>query len=159
MTRIALEQVRIASPCPARWDQMDGDATTRFCHHCQKHVYNLVEMKRDEIEDLIVRTEGRFCGRLYQRADGTTLVGDCPVGLARLRRNLRRRIGRIAAVLLLVLGGVGYTRARETVTREPWFPATCNPLLAKIYCWTYGEPRPIVMGDIAFPTAPTTQPE
>ena len=155
MTRIALEQIRVASPCPARWDQMDGDDVTRFCHQCRKHVYNLVEMAHDEIEALIVRTEGRFCGRLYQRADGTTTVGDCPVGLARIRRSLRRRVGRLAAILLLVIGGYGYARARDSVAQDQWPTTTCNPLLARIHRWTYGEPQHFLAGVIALPPAST----
>lgn len=50
---------------------------------------------------MITSTEGRICGRLYRRADGTLLTRDCPVGL----RALRRRVARVAgATLAAVLG-------------------------------------------------------
>src|SRR5688572_20020017 len=36
-----LTQIRVASPCRARWDEMEGDERVRFCGHCQKNVYHL----------------------------------------------------------------------------------------------------------------------
>ncbi len=35
-----LENVRIASPCSASWDDMVGDERVRFCGQCTKNVYN-----------------------------------------------------------------------------------------------------------------------
>ena len=35
-----LENLRVASPCGARWDEMQGDAHARFCGQCQKNVYD-----------------------------------------------------------------------------------------------------------------------
>jgi len=57
------------------------------------NVYNFAEMTRDEVRDLLARTEGRVCARLYRRADGTVLTRDCPTGLRALRRRgIRRRL-------------------------------------------------------------------
>lgn len=86
-----LDGFQLASPCDMSWEAMQGDTQHRFCGKCEKHVYNLVEMDPEEIVALIERTEGRFCGRLYQRPDGTLLTGDCPVGVARLLANAKRR--------------------------------------------------------------------
>lgn len=91
-----LDEVRIASPCSARWDDMVGDEKVRFCGACRKNVWNLSAMRRDEAEVLMLETEGDPCVRLYRRKDGTVLTSDCPVGEARKRLRL---------VGVLALGG------------------------------------------------------
>lgn len=88
-----LEDVRIASPCNAGWDDMIGDDKARFCGQCRKNVYNLSAMTRAEAEALLEEREGSMCVRLYRRADGTVLTADCPDGL----RNKRVRLAVISA--------------------------------------------------------------
>ncbi|XYH99625.1 hypothetical protein ACMHYB_07655 [Sorangium sp. So ce1128] len=84
-----LDSLRVASPCTASWDEMAGDDRVRFCRTCEKNVYNLSEMPRDEAERLVRAAAGDLCVRLYRRADGTVLTADCPVGVNRRRiRNL-----------------------------------------------------------------------
>src|SRR5689334_9195454 len=95
-----VQQIQIASPCPASWEQMEGDDRKRFCYQCKLHVYNFSAMTTEEGEELIRQTEGRLCGRIYQRADGTIITADCPVGLARLRQRTRWVIARVAAAVL-----------------------------------------------------------
>ena len=75
-----LERVRIASPCAADWDKMQGDARKRFCGECKMNVYNLSAMTKSEAETLLINSEGRLCARFYRRADGTILTQNCPVG-------------------------------------------------------------------------------
>ncbi len=94
-----LANVRVASPCPARWADMAGDDRARFCAQCQKHVYNLSEMTAEDASDLIGEKEGNLCVRFYQRADGTVLTADCPVGAAAVWRRVKRLA--VAAVALL----------------------------------------------------------
>jgi hypothetical protein len=81
-----LENVQIAAPCPASWDEMTGNDRVRFCRQCEKSVYDLSAMRRDEAEALLSEKEGKICVRLYRRADGTVLTADCPVGVRRRRR-------------------------------------------------------------------------
>ncbi len=81
-----LENVAIAAPCKASWDAMVGDDRVRFCRHCEKNVYNLSAMPRDEAEALLAAREGKMCVRLYKREDGTVMTSDCPVGVKRRRR-------------------------------------------------------------------------
>src|SRR5260221_8454096 len=90
---MGLDQVRIASPCRADWAAMQGDDRVRFCAKCGKNVYNLSAMTRPEAEALVVEKEGRMCARFYQRADGSALTSDCPVGLRIKRVRVSRRIG------------------------------------------------------------------
>src|SRR4051794_34167957 len=47
-----LDSVRIASPCTASWDAMTGDDQVRFCGQCEKNVYNLSGMAREDAERL-----------------------------------------------------------------------------------------------------------
>ena len=81
-----LESIQIASPCTALWDEMIGDDRARFCTHCQKDVFNLSALPRDEAESFMAARTGAVCVRLYKRADGTVLTSDCPVGVKRKRR-------------------------------------------------------------------------
>jgi len=94
-----LPNLRIAAPCTASWDSMAGDNRVRHCTLCSLNVYNFAEMTRDELRELLARTEGRVCARLYRRADGTVLTRDCPTGL----RALRRRASRVATAVIAAL--------------------------------------------------------
>ncbi|HEV8145733.1 MAG TPA: carboxypeptidase-like regulatory domain-containing protein [Bryobacteraceae bacterium] len=90
---MGLDQVRIASPCRADWDAMQGDDRVRFCAECGKNVYNLSALTRPEAEALVTEKEGRMCVRFYQRADGSALTSDCPVGVRIKTVRVSRRIG------------------------------------------------------------------
>jgi hypothetical protein len=98
-----LANIRVASPCTADWAKMTGDERTRHCGDCNKNVYNLSQMTRDEAEALILAKEGRLCVRYFQRKDGTILLKDCTVGVANGRK--RRLIAAGAAALLAGAGG------------------------------------------------------
>jgi hypothetical protein len=81
-----LESLRIAAPCPARWEDMIGDDRTRFCHGCAKDVHDLSKFTREEAEALLNEHGHGACVRLTRRADGTVITGDCPIGTQRRRR-------------------------------------------------------------------------
>jgi hypothetical protein len=91
-----INNIRIASPCSADWEQMPGDDRVRHCHACNLNVYNLSAFTEREIRALVANREGRLCARLYRRSDGTVLTQNCPVGL----RALSRRLSRIAGAVL-----------------------------------------------------------
>jgi hypothetical protein len=107
-----LGRLRVASPCPASWEAMEGDGRVRFCRSCELHVYNLSAMTRAEAEALVARTEGRLCARLYRRADGTVLTSDCPRGLAAARRRVARAAGAALAAVLSLFGGGAFGQGR-----------------------------------------------
>ena len=83
-----LKTLRIASPCSADWDGMSGDARKRFCRECKLNVYNLSDMTWYDAENLLRLSEGRLCVRYFQRADGTILTQDCPVGWAKVKQRI-----------------------------------------------------------------------
>jgi len=71
-----LNNIQIASPCPADWNEMYGDGRKRFCGDCKLNVYNLSGMTRDEAEALVMNAEGRLWVRFYNRADGSVIPED-----------------------------------------------------------------------------------
>jgi hypothetical protein len=79
-------EMHIAKPCNQSWTAMKGDEQVRHCGACRKNVYNISEMSEAEVEDLIRRTDGKFCARLYRRTDNRVMTSDCPKGVAAVRR-------------------------------------------------------------------------
>ena len=109
-----LSRIRIASPCTADWNKMTGDDRVRHCAQCNLDVFNLSEMTAPDAEALILAHTGRrLCGRIYQRADGTILTQDCPVGLARIRRGLIRMAAGVAAAFVLLFSAMHHKLLRR----------------------------------------------
>lgn len=104
------ERIRIASPCSVDWNQMYGDDKQRFCKDCSLNVYYLPGMSSQEVESFILRSEGRVCVRLYERADGTLITEDCPVGLSAARLRVRRIATAAASVVVSFFIGLGSGR-------------------------------------------------
>lgn len=77
-------KLKIGAPCPMTWESLRGDDQVRSCERCRLNVYNLADMKEAEVGELVARTEGRLCGRLYVREDGFATTRGC--GWARERR-------------------------------------------------------------------------
>ncbi len=111
----SLDDVRVASPCPADWDAMTGTDQARFCDQCHKNVYNLSALTRAEAEALIQEKEGHLCVRYYARADGTVLTQDCPVGLRAVRARVARKLSYAAALLLAGTTGLWRGNVAEAV--------------------------------------------
>ena len=100
-----LDNIRVATPCSADWNEMIGDERVRHCMKCNKDVFNLSQMTRDDAEQLLREKQGNLCARYFQRADGTILTSDCVVGKQQRRR--RRVVAASAAALLA--GGAAFT--------------------------------------------------
>jgi hypothetical protein len=136
-----LDTLRVASPCKASWEDMVGDARVRFCGQCAKNVYNLSAMARDEAEALLVAKAGNVCVRFYQRADGTVMTTDCPVGVRKKR--VRRAAVAVAA------GGVMAASTLMLSARQ----GTPQPVMGGLPSMTVmGEPAvasPAVQGSAA----------
>jgi len=108
-------RLRLASPCTADWNAMQGDEHVRFCGQCEKNVYNISAMTHAEAEDLIREKEGKLCVRFYQRTDGTVLTADCPWGRRRRRRRHIVMIAGAAAGLMVAAGFVSFRMGRPHV--------------------------------------------
>jgi hypothetical protein len=159
-----LQQLDVASPCYERWDDMKGDDRVRHCASCRLNVYNVRELTRAEVEELVTRTNGRLCIRLYRRWDGTVLTRDCPVGLQRARVRVATALLTAAAfvgVLLLPLIRIGGSpRAEELVgytfeerLQELRYDAYRWPVVGSLLEKVYPRPR-AVMGVIIRRSSP-----
>ena len=129
-----LESIKIASPCPANWNEMFGNDRMRFCGECKLNVYNLSGMSRQDAEDLVAQAEGRICVRFYQRKDGTIITQDCPVGWAKVKARAKVYATAAFSLLMTLFGGLFVASLFTRQSRQP------------------------IMGDIAKPT-PTPEVE
>lgn len=151
-------RLKVASPCTADWNAMEGDDRCRFCNLCQKNVYNLEGLSETEIRELTGSQDSPICARFFQRADGTVLTANCPVGAANSRRRIRKRITALAFVGVIAAGVANFARASSSDTKSG------SPLLVsqwinelKQYLGvgvTTVAPEEI-MGEICIPEPPT----
>ncbi|HWD39170.1 MAG TPA: hypothetical protein VG944_10005 [Fimbriimonas sp.] len=98
----SLEQIKIASPCPADWGAMHGDDQVRHCSQCDRKVYNLSELTRHEAMTLLLRNEGHVCVRFYRREDGKVMTRDCGKAVKKRKR--------VAAWLTAAACAIGFAR-------------------------------------------------
>lgn len=162
-TTFSLDQIRVASPCSMRWDDLTpvgAGETVRHCGQCRLNVYNLSAMTREEATALVQNAEGRVCGAFFRRADGTVLTRDCPVGLRAARVRVVRMVGRVAAALgLLVTGGA---LAGTKVRGEGGVRLGGMEPFATIRGWLVGpgpqQVQTMTMGDICVPANPAPTP-
>jgi len=173
-----LDRVRVASPCTARWEDMTGDDRSRFCRHCQKHVFNLSSMTRSEAEALVVAKEGKFCGRFHQRSDGRMLTADCPTGRRLRRRRLAKiwaaTFGLVALMTTAVVGGMakrGSAKGEFVEQLDEWLfdlkvrlGLARRPMIVGMICVTPAPApakptnAPAIMGEIMAPPATNSAP-
>ena len=138
--QLPLATVLVASPCDVPWTSMVGDDRLRHCAACKKDVHNLSAMTRDEIDAFLARagaTGPMPCISLFQRADGTVLTADCPVGIRRRRARslLAATLGLGAAAViaftalaLLQQSAVSGCSLRASVAEETPVPRTASEL-------------------------------
>ena len=116
----SIDNLKIASLCPAKWEGMQGDALTRFCRQCNLNVYNLSAMTWQEATAVVAQTEGRVCVKYFQRQDGTVITADCPVGLKLLRERVAGITSVVlAAVMSLVFFAEGIFATTNAGKRKP----------------------------------------
>jgi hypothetical protein len=145
------DEIRVASPCHARWEDMGGDEQARFCRQCSKNVFNLSAMTRVQIADLIREKEGKFCGRFYRRADGRMLTADCPSRLRQMRERLARIGGALCALALSLLGCS--RQASQPRAGNTGHVLMGDVALPPTVCATNNSPE--IMGKIAVPAPPS----
>ena len=162
-----LESVQVASPCSAEWNDMVGDDRVRFCNSCEKNVYNLSAMLAEDAERLLVeRTGNDLCVRFYQRADGTMMTADCPVGVTRKRRKKvalavagagAMAFGALASLRTTTQGGrmvpamgeVAVMGAPPAMTAPTAMGTIAPPVVEQPPRLTMGAPEPVLQGNVA----------
>ncbi|HEU4951381.1 MAG TPA: hypothetical protein VFT46_05485 [Holophagaceae bacterium] len=136
-----LNQLRIASPCPAVWAEMVGDDRARFCAACEKHVYDFSKMTAAEGLALIREKEGQVCARLWRRADGTVITADCAVGR---RLSARRSVaGPLAAAALLAAALAQAACAPKVRMAGAPLPPSPSPHSGTTATTTYDDTGPV----------------
>lgn len=133
-----LDQVKVAAPCPANWDEMEGNDQVRHCSQCRHNVYNLSAMSDEEAERLLSMATGRLCVRYYQRSDGKVMTRDCPEGLRALRQRAAKRL---AIAFSFILSAIGCGR------QEMMGDVASPPIRQK---------PPVSTGNVVLPNPPTT---
>jgi hypothetical protein len=162
---VILNNLRIATPCRASWDAMQGDDRIRFCDSCSKQVYNISGLTADAAVALIRESEGRLCVRLYRRKDGTVLTADCPLGL---RYALRRRLVRLATAGVIVFAtlrsGIWLFAGPGPRVQIPPMPTGSGVTFSDLADWAaraVGIKRPsvsrVIVGRIGPPAPPSVQ--
>lgn len=138
-----LNNIKIASPCSADWNEMYGDDRKRFCGDCNLNVYNLSGMTRDEAEALVMNAEGRVCVRFYRRADGSIITEDCPVGWTKVKHRTKVFATAALSMVMALLSGVFIV---SLFTKQ-------KPLMGdlRIPFTTPTPPLELTMGAIALP--------
>ena len=169
-SRISLDVIEVANPCPADWNQMRGSDRVRFCKHCQLNVYNLSAMTREAAEDLVNRREGRLCVGFYRRQDGTVITSDCGGGLRfAARRAWRIASGAVAATACVLLAPLGWGSPSKCDSTKPTDvlpadvshvvggmpPPNAMPIRGEM---VLGDVANVVLGKVGGPEAPATQP-
>ena len=135
-----LDNIKVATPCSADWEQMAGDDRVRHCGDCRLNVYNVAEMTRAETAALIRINEGkRVCMRLHRRPDGTLITQDC---WERLRAARRRGWMAFAAALVIV----GLTQLGLRMAALSW-----------LLRWSHNRPPEVMTGAVAVPLSPPTK--
>lgn len=102
-----LNNLKVASPCSQDWKAMIGTERKRYCGDCKLNVYNLSGMSKTEAENLIGNAEGRMCVRFFQRADGTVLTQDCPVGWKAFKKRASVAATAFASLIFSLISGLG----------------------------------------------------
>lgn len=139
-----LDNIHVAAPCSADWAKMKGDERARHCAECDKNVFDLSSLTRDEAEALILSKEGKLCVRFYQRADGTILTADCPDGVKRRRRKRRVMAAAFGAFgAAAAVAGLAH-RTAVTPTMGAVSVHTAPPVTAAVE-----TPPHVVMGEVA----------
>ena len=122
--RINLNVLDVPNPCSVSWESMTGDDRVRFCGQCQKSVYHLSSMTRDEAKEIVALSEGNLCVQFWRRADGTVVTQDCAV--VRVAKKAGNALGLVVmSVLAVVLFFL-------TWRRLDWFTPASNQTFSMV---------------------------
>ena len=148
-----LNNIRIASPCSANWDEMYGNDRMRHCGQCKLNVYNLSGMTRQEADDLVTNAEGRLCVRFYRRTDGTVITENCPVGWARVKQRARVYTTAAFSLIMTLLGGLVFV----SLFSRPSKQAVMGDVVTRPTPTPTPDESHMTMGAIAYRPTPTPE--
>lgn len=148
-----LNNIRIASPCSANWDEMYGNDRMRHCGQCKLNVYNLSGMTRQEADDLVTNAEGRLCVRFYRRTDGTVITENCPVGWARVKQRARVYTTAAFSLIMTLLGGLVFVSLFSRESKQ----AVMGDVVTSPTPTPTPDESHMTMGAIAYRPTPTPE--
>jgi hypothetical protein len=130
-----LQNIVIAAPCSAEWNNMPGDEKVRVCAQCSKNVHNLSSMTEAEAASLLEEAGAVMpCLRFFRRQDGTIMFENCPVGLRKVRDAVKYSL-RVMSVILSWL--ISFTSAWAKQDDSEQHPSHIN------FVWTLSENGPL----------------
>lgn len=103
-----LDSVDVLVPCDKSWDEMIGGDVSRFCKHCEKDIYNISAMTRQEAKKLLFQSKERVCIRMEREPNGKIKT------LKKQLHQITRKMPLAAGVLTASLILAGSTNAQET---------------------------------------------
>lgn len=114
------KNARPATPCSAKWDEMEGDEKARYCAQCRLSVYNLEEMNEEELLKAMLKAAAgdQVCIRMYRRADNKVMTRDCPVGLKQIRKRAQQVAAWVSGAVALCLSLALPSKAGEAKVGE-----------------------------------------
>lgn len=69
-----IKNIKLQFSCPIDWESMESLDGAKYCHHCQKKVYDFSNTNQDEFLKILAQNNGNLCGRYRksQMAQRTT---------------------------------------------------------------------------------------
>jgi hypothetical protein len=122
-------------------------------------VYNLSGMSRVEAESLIQSKEGSLCVRFFQRADGTIITDDCPVGLRVVRRPLKWMTTTMAILVAPLFTFAAVMTGGKVNAAQMWASVQGTTLYQKVSNWLDPQAMlggPAIAGGMSAPPPPPT---
>lgn len=137
-----LDQLKVVTPCSSSWELMSGNNQKRFCADCNKSVFDFSQMTRRQVEAVVAAHQGKLCGRITRRPDGSLLTLETPPPIQISTRRASPFLTATVAALL----GISVPAAAQ------------NAILASANVTANGEkeagkkkrPKPLGKGDASF---------
>lgn len=112
-----LLRATVKTPCHMDWERMEGDDRRRFCSRCERPVYQLSHLSREEATELI-SGDSPVCVRMFRRPDGTVVTSECPPLAAKTRFQFS-----IATLVVLL------TASAAAFASLPWIGRKIEPIV------------------------------
>lgn len=109
----------IASPCPKKWADLQGDGRERYCDVCRKSVRALDQYSREELDQVWRESDGHVCG---------LLTGDSPPQ-PRTRRAVL--VGALLTAISPLMAQTGRVRIQVTDATGALVPGAVALLLGR----------------------------
>jgi hypothetical protein len=94
-----VENYKLASGCPVKWEGHSETERFRFCQMCQANLYDLKGVEVDEAEQLVFKRENIEKPQFFKREDGKFMTAPCKVAGKRKREKIMLIAGVVAVAV------------------------------------------------------------